>query len=344
MKEKISGANLCFRCLVLTLTLTLLLHAWFSGSLNSSLESTTDDSIQLNRRQLFVNRVNQTGIIHLGKCGGVSLRLTIGYRTKNNAIAATLPLYYHMFPPNITRHSTWIALVRDPIERIQSAYVYEHPDNERRRKDNIKGDLSLKRKLYKCYPSLNQLVTIGLATPSESHNDCPMLARRVLLGGHVSGMVHFRMNFAAYYSQLLENREQHTIYVVRREHMLHDLNNINILMGGKQGVFARTTNFEHFRPGPPLPVMNRTMSRQGQRNLCRMLCSEIQIYKHLLIDTATNNLQYEQTSGPQLALKCPDEANATSCPYRATLHEGMPKDLQNQVVGDSKDNQPKTNY
>jgi len=262
-----------------------------------------------------IENENNVAVVHLGKCGGVSLKQTI----KNNPDSAIFQrgvVYYHLEQPNTTKFDTWIALVRNPVERFQSAWLYEHTRNLPFRKDSLEVPRSylyneLKERLYDCYPSFNMLITQGLTRSSKRRNDCPMLAKQLFepAEGNLWGMYHFRWNFDYYYSDLLQHTVEKKIYIVQTENMLNDLNKIDELMGGTGAAYKDITLSSHFST-TALPVKKRTFNPTTLSILCKWLCPEIQVYKNLFRAAENYNDNYVS---PTLETFCPDQVKNSNC-------------------------------
>lgn len=258
------------------------------------------------------NNMASLGIIHLGKCGGMALRVTIS--DNPSAILRKHPRYFHMEKPNITKYTNWIALVRDPLERFQSLWVYEHYRNAPFRIDSTRHKITneLKERFYNCYPTMNTLIIEGLTKPSKQMNDCPMLAKTLFepANGNLWGMFHFRMNFGYYYSDLLKDASNKRVYVVQTKSMLEDLNKINIMMGGIEGSFKEISIYSHYNT-TKLPITKRSWSPKALTILCKWLCPEIQIYKQLFL--LAENYSEEDYMNSSLRNSCPDEVMNSNC-------------------------------
>lgn len=311
--------------------------------------------INLNRIPDAVEKgLAHIGFIHVGKCGGVSFNKAI-LGPRRNVILARGVKTYHMEPPPdsaIHQLKDWIIAVRDPIERVQSNWIYAHPGNNHLRTDHtILG--TWQQRLYKCYHTLDEAATIGLTSPSQDQpklgdDFCPALLRHVLLGNiEDEQLLHFRRGFRFHLTPLLKNNiiEEKNIYAVRTDHMQMDLNTISRAMGGRGEIFGEIPNYPHFVDPVtntipeelPYPVAHRNLSPQGMANLCWLLCDEIQIYKQVL--KLAQNLKWHGDQAYQsiqrLAQHCPKEAaDDYHCPLYdhlenggAFMKEGIPKDI-----------------
>lgn len=277
--------------------------------------------------QVTEDREGRTiGLIHLGKSGGTVLLETIGSSTPNIMMDRKIE-YFHLRKPIVEKYRDWIVLVRDPIERMKSNYIFEHTKNAPYRvaappQNGTIEAMRQKRMLFECYETLDEAFTIGLATPSEELNDCPMLIKKFVTGKFglpTNQFPHSYYNFEFYFRDLLTiaDREEKRIYVIRSEHMLDDLNQVHRLISGTdRTAFQAILPDKHYSSKKrELPVHDRTISSIGLHNVCRELCEEIQIYKQVF-RRAYNFPEFRRLSSsamvPDLHEKCPDEVNLLS--------------------------------
>ena len=270
------------------------------------------------------------GMIHLGKCGGMTLERTFALQPKiDSKIAQRHGDRYHINKPVLEKYKTWIAVIRDPVDRIKTSWIFEHVDNYPFKKDARPH--AFKYKLFECYDTLDDLLTKGpySETPSATKDDiCPLLARQTfeeplhnIKEGY--GMYHFQFNFSYYFSDLIKVADEKDIYVIRSERMLHDLNEIERELGSPSGnqTFTELTPWNHYRVDSQwqLPKHDRTLSSEGLRILCGILCEEIQIYKQLFRAAKNLNIDDWIETSHQLFAKCPVEAQSSSCPPRERM-------------------------
>lgn len=280
---------------------------------NASTDATTTNSI----------RNGTIGVIHLGKCHGMGLRRTI-QTIKSGMIRKRGFEVYHMGHPKYDDHVDWIALVRDPVDRVIASFLYEHPKNAPYLKNPMAATLPFveKLELYDCFDTVDDLAA-ALGAPAKSDDRCLSLAKQLFHRfGKLNGMPHFVYNYNFYYQELLKQADQKTIYVVRNENMVHDLNRINVKLGGIDSSYTRLRPFSHWKPDvdpAQLPATNRTLSAEGMTNLCLALCHEIQIYKELLDKGVNIDVAEGQVAKSILQQKCPKQVQSNVCspPARA---------------------------
>lgn len=295
---------------------------------------------------------NTFGIVHLGKCGGVSMKATLkgysGSLTRIGQVAARAK-WYHLAKPEVDAYQNWILLVRDPIARIQSWWMYDHTDNFLHRQDNLGHPYRSKLwpRVFECYPTLDEFLTNGLAPTTTPPDECQSLAQMAapLRGsGYVTGLQHMRFNFERYFAPLLA-AEDKKLYVVRAEHMLDDLNSVSSELGEDRSTLTGVRHRSHWRNEAYLNK-DRSISAKGMENLCRHLCNEIQLYKQILERGINMRKETRTKSLDQLSQSCPLQANAADCPLGMSESEWSNMDKHfaaiqrveiQQVVWDAED-------
>lgn len=270
------------------------------------------------------------GIVHLGKCGGVSLKSTLMHYFGSQTRVATVAKrakWFHLGKPEVEKFRYWMLLVRDPIARIQSWWMYDHMDNFEYRIDYLGFPFrsNLWPKLFECYKTLDDFCTKGLAPleqqKEEPINECQLLAQMAIPprgSSHILGFQHLRFNFDRYFAPLLQVADDKKLHVVRAEHMLSDVNAINQLLGDNSRSVQGLQPVSHWRY-KEYPMKDRSISKEGLVNLCRQLCTEIQHYKDIL--EAGINIEETQLEASMNILKesCPIQAAATDCPMNEEL-------------------------
>ena len=312
--------------------------------------------------QVAQSTTKSFGFIHLGKCGGVSVQETLsGYLGRLTPIgrAHEGSKRYHLSVPIVSDHDDWILVVRDPVSRIQSWWTYDHPDNRLYRIDtqghffrNLEAS-KLSKKLFECYPTLDDLLTMGLAprsntTSTTTPDECQNVAQAAIpLRGSamIGGLNHLRFNFALYFVPLLGAKTEKRIYVVRTEHMLNDMNSISMELGDttndvdndddKASRLAGVVHQSHWR-SKDYPNKDRYISEKGMENLCRHLCNEIQIYKTILSRGINIGNETRTASLHQLYKSCPLQVVSVECPLGMSQHDWktMNIDLREQEQKD----------
>ena len=136
------------------------------------------------------------GTIHLGKCGGMTLENTLNAPNQSGTslLVQNRGKRYHIDAPKIDLYDNWMVLIRDPIERVKTSWIFEHVDNYPFKKDPRPH--AFKYKLFECYDTLDELLTKGLIAEPPYPNDddiCPLMAKQVFQKpscGEGYGMYH----------------------------------------------------------------------------------------------------------------------------------------------------------
>jgi hypothetical protein len=292
--------------------------------------------------------------IHIGKTAGTTLAFQINGACMNPSICRkTRPLvqneslparamtrYFHitqmdtLFKPS--QFDGYILPVRNPIDRIVSAYLMSHSKNAhphaavKKKKKKRKID-PLEDYFYNtCFPNANTLAEDGLAgdilhtntSQLVSTNDWLSLSCRDLAYSVVAGHCrqrlfwHFYYNYQRYCGKILEELARHEqsnnsklVLVVRQEYLWQDWNNLHLFLGGN----STSTNpakpqqrHAHVHDSRSFPERNKTLSQQGYHNMCRVLRDEIQIYLQV-IQRATNlNPQQKMEAMETIQTQCGD--------------------------------------
>lgn len=214
-------------------------------------------------------------------------------------------------------HSFYIITLRDPYDRITSAFAYEHPLN--RVSQGHKGkELPMKGSAFRCFPSLEVFVEhIGenvtdFEYPYDANHvitrDCQTLARAVM-NSRVRIFNHFFFNFGKILS-LLPPRVliNGTIYATRKEYLWQDWKSLNHHLGETREMHLPEGASARNATGLRRPV-TRDLSETGRYRLCQALEREYNNYIFLLKAAKNLNqvavneaLSYSRQNCPNLDL------------------------------------------
>jgi len=259
--------------------------------------------------------------VHIGKSAGTTagqMMRNACYRATGECIVKTIrdeteislqtEDYYHCRKPDVRKSSSFIVAIRDPIDRAVSWFLYAHPKNKMLPHVNEYSE-----KLYQCYDQINDLTTVGLSPTNGKttavENECKKFAKECI-GGKLDNHVcpHMSMNYKFYTEDLLkeENKE---IFVLRTEAFWEDWQKINTMLGG--GNVKKIKDITHSKNQQP--VTSRDMSKDGLRNLCRVLCTEIQHYTQLIKRSVNLDPPEKARSLARIWEKCPIETTSSNC-------------------------------
>ena len=302
-------------------------------------------------------------LVHIGKAGGssVSANLRMGChawwaeryghghcphenRTIQNESELSMQVvaYWHVHTVPVERYARFVVMVRNPIERIISIYLMQHPGPtlpgtgaRHQQRTSTWGSL-----FYVCFPTVNafaESLPSGNARSLEQignsaaiNSSCATLGWETIRGAD-SRAGHFYWNYQAYAKPILDwnaGRRQLSseaasdpanvsscsakpIYVIRTEELWHDFNTVNVLIGADSSKTADATPDTHLRDGNSRSALasaglyNRTISRIGLYKLCLALTEEIAVYEELL-HLAVNLEDHERdTDYERVRSECP---------------------------------------
>ena len=229
------------------------------------------------------------------------------------------------------KYALYLVTARNPIDRFISWYLYQHPENGYEGWNIKNYHLRPSYKVFTCYPELNQLATYGLQTDkqkneiyyqnlSEAQQKNETYCKRIAnncVSGRDHGCSHMHFNYQWYLNDIVHN-EHKQFYVIRTEYQDYDWSIINNILGS----YVNQQQYQHQQLGLKKVshhtnrftgkvkirnVDNTTISQEGIRNTCRMLCKEIQTYKQLLLRAFNLKEDEKNKSIGSVASVCPIE-------------------------------------
>jgi len=256
--------------------------------------------------------------VHVGKTGGSTLGCSLGFSLHCHETPSidggVLPLY----TTNVVHNGVYdcpddmpyyLFAVRNPLDRLNSAYVYDRPKGPLDEKKSRKGQFEL---YLECpFWLLDRLATKGLAKDGNSSDVCKERAVKAVQGAERHGF-HLYHNYRWFVEETKAPPSK--ILAIRNEHMVDDWNSVeHLLSDGTSG--TTVTEFPHDNP-TTAKKMNADyfLSDEAKRLLCYHLCEEIQVYKWILYNAVNLDENDFLQSMKELRESCPDEATAKSCP------------------------------
>ncbi|KAL7489688.1 hypothetical protein ACHAW6_015376 [Cyclotella cf. meneghiniana] len=280
----------------------------------------------------------RTCLVHVGKTAGSTVGCQLGFNlhcsTDKTVIApGLLPRYVtNMFHTDIydcddTNTGYSLFLVRNPLDRIQSAFAYDKPKDwkEFRRTMGDKYYWARKRLYADCgFDTLEDLAYRGLrndtaargatnSTVAETTSaECKRRAVASLLGTEHFGC-HFYYNYQFHYEAVPRNA---TIMTIRTEHIVRDWNAVELELGGRTNIMGSPESgaqMQRNNVNTDKADSEKYLTDESRNIICKLLCNDIQVYKEILHRSI--NLDDEQValSIDELKSSCPIEAVATTC-------------------------------
>mmetsp|Transcript_14446 Transcript_14446/g.34958 ORF Transcript_14446/g.34958 Transcript_14446/m.34958 type:complete len:451 (+) Transcript_14446:114-1466(+) len=237
------------------------------------------------------NTLRRVLFVHIGKTGGETIRQTLRVachmrqnpnlqesclaKFKNDPSLGKTPLNQKtigtihcllMVPANaLSKASTLLVSVRNPIERVISWFRYLHPANcnslvdkqstacnvkkalrrerkevRKRKKKGGKGNTkpSWTTRFFECFDSLPQvglaLMKVGgdgdASATAKTPNNCSALAQKTIRGAASPISSHMHFNYEYYWNQTLTLRPELETMVVRTEFLWQDLDHVQSLL------------------------------------------------------------------------------------------------------------------
>jgi hypothetical protein len=210
--------------------------------------------------------------------------------------------------------------LRHPVDRVASWYQYVHPDNC---KGNSKMHVACQGKkqivndpegwgasfFVRCFPTIEDLAesfaiqtTTETATTDANSNQtsCNDLAYELFQSGKKNENVVFiemAANLRYYHNGTLGRYPEKEVWAIRSEHILEDLNALEVLLGGEDGQYDQ--EYAANVTGPLAKFMQkRTLSGKYTKLLCCALRDELVVVNDVLHRAANFNnfLKYQAWS------------------------------------------------
>ena len=205
--------------------------------------------------------------------------------------------------------SHYLFIVRDPLARSRSAFVYGRLDEHMMSQE--KGYMDNRKRLYIDCPfqTINDLASKGLAKDGTASDECKQRAKDMLMGT-VWYETHHYFSYQYYLEALPKDAK---ILVIRTEHLEEDWNDIEVGLGGQ----AQTNITFPRENSQPKQERDMILGEDERMLLCKYLCIEIQVYKDILRRAMNINDEQYEVSMSELSDSCPIEAKETGCSFSA---------------------------
>ena len=324
-----AASHRCASTLRLTLSLIgFLIVAWFyfswqllivSGDLRShNLGQSSRINIDNDERQFDAHgKQDPTGgaFVHIGKTGGSTLSKLMRngcasviqkpcYHPTDETVASRqIHSYYHVMDFGLlpkSHHDFYLLSLRDPFDRLVSAFCYEHILNRHATNNTAplnRFQIKVLDNAYQCFPTLEAFATyFQQGNPFEFHypykynivepSSCRDFALAVF-HGRVRIFHHLYFNYQNI-RNLIPNVEQQTLLVTRLEHLWEDWKSVNAFLGQDPDTVVlphHNSEDAHLRDTShlqnSLPV-TKELSEAGRLALCDALQLEYDAYFWLL--------------------------------------------------------------
>jgi hypothetical protein len=250
-------------------------------------------------------------LIHIGKAGGSTLKKALNLAATKLAVECMVNKthagedstscyrcppgtselvrrikgYFHLSGKEVSNEgrlwllnntNVFLFTVRDPIERLISTYNYHQYEY---RNDTL-------RRFYKqCFPDgFDKLIE---SIRNGTNSDCTNMGVDALLGEPqrktMKGGLHFQFNYRYYRNYTLGQKPNHTVAVIRTEHMWNDVKELDQLLGG-QGNFGKKEGFKFTHGSENFTAPHGTdISVSNTAFLCCLIAHEIGYYQEMIL-------------------------------------------------------------
>ena len=290
--------------------------------------------------------------VHVGKAGGLTVRrstsLACGVEDQakdcidsqfpaNAILSRQLKYYLHMHgyrPFQMEEATSYLVVLRNPVDRLISSYRYSHPANCRGDlrmaplkpygcylQDMVRTPGQLEWRVHtRCFPSpgmedfaqsvlspypsnfnvshlSNYSLEFQIATPTV----CRGLAHRMIRGyGPDRPNPHMYYNYEYYMDRTVNLYPEKEVFGVRTEYEWEDLRNLDIAIGGT-GVFRGQG--KHLSHGSEI-YFPSPLSTEAYYKLCCVLEREIAMYQELMLRVQNLNDTEKQEAIDSVRDKC----------------------------------------
>jgi hypothetical protein len=295
---------------------------------NSPLPGWAKKKLQFREIEDTVTPEQRICFVHVGKAGGSSVGCALGFSLHCNN-STQLPLE-GLLPVRSTRmfhadtydchddSAYFLFVVRNPVERLKSAFLYERPKNEAALKRQFPEYYERRKNLYIDCPSfgiMEQFVQDGLTSRGHADDICKFRATSAVRGDqHFSCHMYFNYQF-----HLEGIPKGASILTIRNEHLIQDWNGVELYIGGAKDIIPPE------KANETIGVANKSkknskdkeLSEESTRIVCRQLCNEIVNYKKILQRSLNLNYLEVEKSIDELRETCGKYADYEDgdCPY-----------------------------
>ena len=298
-----------------------LMHVGKGGGL--SLRAMTSLKCRLPRNQVTIQSIQTCIVDSFGSSSTTN--------PKSNPLALQTIFYAHMrsIPADEMNAATsWLIALRNPIDRLISAYQYSHPANcqdatllpnstkgcinhfilNKQQPTQPKNEQQLTQVFVHCFPNAD-METFALAA-IQSNDDCSRLARAYVQGnGPIFPIPHLQYNYQHYASKVLDVYDadyKKEFFGIRTEHLSEDFQNLNEMLGGpkansiSQGESVKLTHgSESFQKETQISLTPVTYTM-----LCCVMQQELAIYRDWMYRLWNLDKETKYSNIHWLSLKC----------------------------------------
>ena len=137
---------------------------------------------------------------------------------------------------------------------------------------------------------MNEMMTT-LQRNDLTEQSCIDIGKKVLIGNAFYGGSHFESNYGFYYGYTVVKWPNHSVAVIRTEHMWDDIIHLDKLLGGSGEFKMAGHKYTHGSEKYSV-AYDSTLSESNTIYLCCLIYNEIQVYQDLILKSL--NLDHSQ--------------------------------------------------
>ena len=196
----------------------------------------------------------------------------------------TLGVYHMQGHPYSEEEKAWLLnntnmflfTVRDPIERLVSAYNYH-----RHQYRNVTKFPQFAKFYAECFPTGLDSMIDDLRNGTSV--ECVTMGVKALLGKISDGGEHFEFNYEHYWKYALGQRPNHSVAVLRTEHVWEDVIHLDQDLGGT-GNFRNVEGFKFSHGSEKFTEPRGTdIGTSNALFLCCLISHDIEFYQLLIL-------------------------------------------------------------
>lgn len=200
--------------------------------------------------------------------------------------------------------------VRDPVDRIVSAFNYHYDENVKRKslhpEDDGKYAAAAAKFYLDCFPDVEHLALSQTASDaSRFSSSCRRLGRATLQGSPArrGSFSHFRYNYQ-YYTRSVWSDRNKPIAVIRTEALWTDVARIEGQLGGDPRRFLGHNEPLKITHGSESFERKSGVSNRGAIAICCTIRKEMQVYHDLIAAAVNLNTEEKQVTLRRLFDHC----------------------------------------
>ena len=199
--------------------------------------------------------------------------------------------------------NVFLYTIRDPIDRIVSAFYY-HKSEFEKKVDVLNGTIASEFH-GNCFPGDigNMMSVMRYSGNKTSITKCKRLAEQVMEGQNFGRVTHFRYNYQYYQNYTLGKQPHHAIAVIRMENMWDDIIKLDRMLGGTGNVKGMGAHHTHGSERYS-SSSNKTLSVANTLYLCCFLYKEMEVYQTFVLRAFNLNAKQKEETLSKLLDHC----------------------------------------